>query len=164
MVNKPAHITTGNVLDDLGFTPEEATALKIKSELLDAILDEIAVRQYTSRQLIALLDEYQPQISNLRRGKISSISMEKLLQYCDRLGLRAQVMIQRSGWDRKPLMDAKVTNARRGYVTFRAKDGKAITVGGTREVGPVAGLSHWRVSASRTGERTAAIGARTAKK
>ena len=36
--NKPTHVTRGNVLDDLGFSPEQATALKFKAELYQAIL------------------------------------------------------------------------------------------------------------------------------
>jgi hypothetical protein len=31
--NKPTHVTYGNVLDDLGFSPEHATAVKFKAEL-----------------------------------------------------------------------------------------------------------------------------------
>ena len=36
--NKPTHVTRGNVLDDLGFSPEQATALKFKADLYQAIL------------------------------------------------------------------------------------------------------------------------------
>jgi hypothetical protein len=36
--NKPRLITRRNVLDDLGFSPEQATALKLKAELYQAIL------------------------------------------------------------------------------------------------------------------------------
>ena len=35
--NKPTHVTRGNVLDDLGFPPEQATALRFKAELYQAI-------------------------------------------------------------------------------------------------------------------------------
>ena len=35
---KPTLVTYGNVLDDLGFSPEHATALKFKAELYQAIL------------------------------------------------------------------------------------------------------------------------------
>lgn len=31
--DSPTHVTRGNVLDDLGFAPEQATALKFKAEL-----------------------------------------------------------------------------------------------------------------------------------
>jgi len=88
MTSKPAHITKGDVLDDLGFTRAEASALKIKADLLDVILREIDKRGYTQRQLVDLLDEYQPSVSNLLQGKIAKVSIEKLLYYSGRLNLR----------------------------------------------------------------------------
>jgi predicted XRE-type DNA-binding protein len=88
MTTKPSHITQGDVLDDLGFTRAEASALKIKADLLDSILREIEKRGYTQRQLVDLLDEYQPSVSNLLQGKIAKVSIEKLLYYSDRLNLQ----------------------------------------------------------------------------
>ena len=35
--SRPTHVTRGNVLDDLGFSPEQATALKFKADLYRAI-------------------------------------------------------------------------------------------------------------------------------
>ena len=91
MTTKPTHITKGDVLDDLGFTRVEASALKIKADLLNAILHEIEKRGYSQRQLVDLLDEYQPSVSNLLQGKIASVSIEKLLYYSDRLNLRVSL-------------------------------------------------------------------------
>jgi predicted XRE-type DNA-binding protein len=91
MSTKPAHITKDDVFDDLGFTRAEASALKIKADLLDAILREIDRRGYTQRQLVDLLDEYQPSVSNLLQGKIAKVSIEKLLYYSDRLNLRVNL-------------------------------------------------------------------------
>ena len=92
--NKPTHVSKGNVLDDLGFSPSQASALKLKAEVLSAILDEIDARQYTAKDLVERLDEYQPQVSNLMRGKISKMSLEKLLAYCDRLGIGVTIDFQ----------------------------------------------------------------------
>jgi len=91
MSNKPSHITQGDVFDDLGFTRAEASALKIKADLLDAILCEIEKRGHGQRQLVDLLDEYQPSVSNLLQGKIASVSIEKLLYYSDRLNIRVNL-------------------------------------------------------------------------
>ncbi len=88
-----AHVTRGDVLDDLGFTRSEATALKIKSDLLDAIRSEIDKKKYTQRQLVSILDEHQPAVSNLMRGRITQVSIEKLLRYSDRLGMRAHLKV-----------------------------------------------------------------------
>ena len=87
------HVTRGDVLDDLGFSRSEATALKFKADLLDAIRAEIERRSYTQRQLVNILDEHQPAVSNLMRGRINQASIEKLLRYADRLGMRARLKV-----------------------------------------------------------------------
>jgi len=87
------HVTKGDVLDDLGFSRSEATALKFKADLLDAIRQEIERRNYTQRQLVDILDEHQPAVSNLIRGRINQVSIEKLLRYSDRLGMRARLKV-----------------------------------------------------------------------
>lgn len=94
---KPNHVTQGDVLDDLGFSRSEASALKIKANLLDSILDEVRRKGYSQARLAEVLDEYQPNMSNLLHGKITKVSIEKLLRYMDRLNLAAEVSIKRRG-------------------------------------------------------------------
>jgi predicted XRE-type DNA-binding protein len=48
-------VTRGNVLDDLGFSPEQATILKFKAELYQAILKH--ARKYSQKQLQVILTE-----------------------------------------------------------------------------------------------------------
>ena len=86
--NRPTHIVKGNVFDALGFSASEASALKIKAEILSAILEHIRAEGYTQAQLVDMLDEYQPSVSNLLKGRISQVSIEKLLRYADRLRLQ----------------------------------------------------------------------------
>ena len=86
--NKPTHVTRGNVLEDLGFSPEESTALKFKAELYQAILKH--TRKYSQRQLQAILAEPQPRVSELLNGKIAKKSVDKLLYYAGRLGIEAK--------------------------------------------------------------------------
>lgn len=86
--NGPAHVTRGNVLDDLGFSPEQATVLKFKVELYRAIL-KIA-KQYSQKELQAILGEPQPRVSELLNGKIANKSVDKLLYYAGRLGIEAR--------------------------------------------------------------------------
>jgi predicted XRE-type DNA-binding protein len=90
-MSKPAHITKGDVLDDLGFSRAEAAALKVKATVVEAILAEVDRRGLTQRQLVDLLDEYQPNVSNLMNGRISKVSIEKLLRYADRLHMRSRI-------------------------------------------------------------------------
>jgi predicted XRE-type DNA-binding protein len=93
---QPAHITKGDVLDDLGFSRAEAAALKVKATVVEAILLEIDRRGLTQRQLVDLLDEYQPNVSNLMNGRIGKVSIEKLLYYASRLGLKSKIEIRPS--------------------------------------------------------------------
>jgi predicted XRE-type DNA-binding protein len=86
----------GDIFDALGFSASEASALKVKAEILSAILEHIRKEGYTQAQLVSLLDEYQPSVSNLLKGRIAQVSIEKLLRYADRLGLNAAITIQAS--------------------------------------------------------------------
>jgi predicted XRE-type DNA-binding protein len=95
-MNKPAHVTRGDVLDDLGFSRAEADALKVKATIFEAILGEIDRRRITQRELVDLLDEYQPNVSNLMNGRISKVSIEKLLLYAARLGLKSTIEMRPS--------------------------------------------------------------------
>ena len=91
-----SHITRDNVFLDLGFSAEKALALKFKAQILVAILDEVKRRKFRQAELVKVLDEHQPVVSNLLRGKISHMSIEKLLVYADRLGLPLDVRKPRS--------------------------------------------------------------------
>jgi predicted XRE-type DNA-binding protein len=86
--NKPTHLTHGNVLDDLGFSPEHATALKFKAELYQAILK--FAKKYSQKELQIILAEPQPRVSELLNGKIANKSVDKLLHYAGRLGIEAK--------------------------------------------------------------------------
>jgi predicted XRE-type DNA-binding protein len=61
---------------DLGLARYEASALKVKATLLGAILRrEIENRGSTQRQLVEILDEYQPSVSNLIREELAKCSL-----------------------------------------------------------------------------------------
>jgi predicted XRE-type DNA-binding protein len=92
--NRPSHVVKGNIFDALGFSASEASALKIKAEILSAILEHVRAKSYTQAQLVDLLDEYQPAVSNLLTGRISQVSIEKLLRYADRLHLQTSIAIR----------------------------------------------------------------------
>ena len=83
--NKPTHVTRGNVLDDLELSPEQATILKFKADLYQAILKH--ARKYSQKQLQVILSEPQPRVSELLNGKIANKSVDKLLCYAGRLGI-----------------------------------------------------------------------------
>jgi predicted XRE-type DNA-binding protein len=86
--SKPRHVTRGNVLDDLGLSPEQATALKFKAELYQAILKY--AQKYSQKDLQVILGEPQPRVSELLNGKIANKTVDKLLHYAGRLGIEAK--------------------------------------------------------------------------
>jgi predicted XRE-type DNA-binding protein len=86
--NKPTHVTYGDVLDDLGFPPQEATVLKFKADLYQAILSR--AEKYSQKELQVILGEPQPRVSELLNGKIAKKSVDKLLNYAGRLGIEAK--------------------------------------------------------------------------
>jgi predicted XRE-type DNA-binding protein len=104
--NKPAHVTRGNVLDDLGFSPEQATALKFKAELYQAVLK--CARRYSQRELQIILREPQPRISELLNGKIANKSVDKLLHYAGRLGIEAKARFTQT---RKDVVERELAQA-----------------------------------------------------
>jgi len=86
--DRPTHIRRENVLEDLGFSPEQAAVLKFKADLYQAILKY--ARKYSQKQLQAILGEPQPRVSELLNGKIANKSVDKLLYYAGRLGIEAK--------------------------------------------------------------------------
>jgi predicted XRE-type DNA-binding protein len=94
--NKPSYISMGNVIDDLGFSPEEAAAVKLKASLHAEILRVVKKRKLKARQLEVILDQPQPRISELLGGKISKMSAEKLAGYLSRLGIEIKITARRA--------------------------------------------------------------------
>lgn len=74
-----------NVFEDLGFSPEEAVTLKLKTDLHTKIVKRASL--YSQAQLQQLLNESQPRVSDLLRGKMSKFSLEMLVIYAEKLGL-----------------------------------------------------------------------------
>jgi predicted XRE-type DNA-binding protein len=85
---KATHVTLGNVLDNLAFSPEVALTLKFKAELYQAILKY--AQKYSQKELQVILGESQPRVSELLNGKIANKSVDKLLHYAGRLGIEAK--------------------------------------------------------------------------
>lgn len=83
--NRPRHVTKGDVLDDLGFSPEQAAALKFKADLYQAIMRY--AKKYSPKELEVIFAEPQPRVSELLNGKIANKSVDKLLGYAGRLGI-----------------------------------------------------------------------------
>jgi predicted XRE-type DNA-binding protein len=85
---------SGSVLDELGLNRQGALELKLKAALHQKILQFIKRRRYSARDLERILDIRQPRVSELMRGKISTLSVARLLLYADLLGAEAQIKLR----------------------------------------------------------------------
>jgi len=84
---------SGSVLDELGLDRQGALELKLKAALHQRILQLIRRRRYSARDLERILQIQQPRVSELMRGKLSTLSVARLLLYADLLGAEAQVKL-----------------------------------------------------------------------
>jgi predicted XRE-type DNA-binding protein len=84
------HITPadGNIFADLGFPPEEAENLKIRSSLMIAIELIIKDRQLKQAQAAKLFGVTQPRISDIKRGKIDEFTIDSLVNMLTHAGIR----------------------------------------------------------------------------
>src|SRR5205807_10186176 len=92
-----AHRTRGSVLDELNMGPQDRLELNLKADLHQDILKLIKKKRFTPRQLEKLFDIPQPRVSELLRGKLSLISVSRLLYYAHLLGARADIRLKISG-------------------------------------------------------------------
>ena len=70
--------SSGDVFQDLGFSPEESAHLRIRSELMRAARKVIDERRLTQAKAAALFGVTQPRVSDLVRGKMSLFSIRWL--------------------------------------------------------------------------------------
>lgn len=95
--NRPSHVTTGDVLEDLGFSPQEILEAKVKADLWRDLLVHIERKSFEQAQLKQILKIHQPDVSNLLRGKLSKFSTGKLIQFAVRLSLDVRVQLKEPG-------------------------------------------------------------------
>ena len=73
------HRGSDNVFADLGFDPEEAEHLRVRSDLMIKLTKLLQARGLTQTQAATLFGVTQPRISDLTRGKIDRFSIDTLV-------------------------------------------------------------------------------------
>jgi predicted XRE-type DNA-binding protein len=86
--------SSGNVFRDLGFSPDEAEHLKVRSELMVNLQKVIRARRLKQAEIAELLGVTQPRVSALMRGRIDLFSIDTLIDMLARLGIRARLVLQ----------------------------------------------------------------------
>jgi predicted XRE-type DNA-binding protein len=88
--------STGNVFRDLGFAPEEAEHLKVRSDLMISLQKAVGARGLKQAEVARLLGVTQPRVSDLMRGRIDLFSIDTLINMLARLGIRVKLVLQTS--------------------------------------------------------------------
>ena len=79
--------SSGNVFRDLGFGPEEAENLRVRSKLMIELSKLIKARRLTQAEAARLLGVTQPRVSDLVRGKIDRFSVDSLIEMLGHAGI-----------------------------------------------------------------------------
>ena len=80
----------GNVFADIGFPPDEAENLMVRSQLMSAVDDRIA--GMTQAAAATLLGVSQPRVSDLVRGKIGNFTIDALVNMLGSAGVRVWIV------------------------------------------------------------------------
>ncbi|HLB35325.1 MAG TPA: XRE family transcriptional regulator [Gemmatimonadales bacterium] len=84
-----------NVFRDLGFSPEEAENLRVRSDLMIELTKLIEARGLTQVQAAKLFGVSQPRVSDLVRGKIGRFSIDTLVAMFGHAGIRVRFTTKR---------------------------------------------------------------------
>jgi predicted XRE-type DNA-binding protein len=82
----PHEAGSGDVFADLGFAPAVAAALNVKSALASAIAATIRARSLTQQDAAALCGTDQPTLSKVLRGRLESVTIDRLAAWLNALG------------------------------------------------------------------------------
>ena len=88
--------SSGNVFRDLGFSAEQATNLKMRSDLMIRLSKLIEARGLTQAQAAGLFGVTQPRVSDLVRGKIDRFSVDTLIAMLGHAGVKVQIVLGRT--------------------------------------------------------------------
>ncbi len=87
--------TSDSLFIDLGFSPEEARVLTIKSDLCNQVLKLVREQGYTQKELAKIWGKPQPRVSEILNCKISLFSIDTLVTYLGQLGADVTVTVGR---------------------------------------------------------------------
>ena len=86
-------VASHNVFQDLGFSPQEAENLRLRSQLMSEVTDLIESRHWTIEESAHYLGESVEVIEALHRGKIGQFSIEGLISMLTHAGMSIHVEV-----------------------------------------------------------------------
>ncbi len=90
----PYENSSGNVFADIGFAPVEAAELTVKSTLIMTIRDTIKERDLTQQEAAQLCGTDQPTLSKVLRGRMESVTIDKLAAWLNALGRTVEIRVR----------------------------------------------------------------------
>ncbi len=79
--------SSGNVFADLGFDAAEAEVMKLRTEVMIRMSQQLKAQGWTQAEAARHLGITQPRISRLVKGKVEDFSLDMLLTLAARAGL-----------------------------------------------------------------------------
>jgi len=92
--NVPYESSSGNVFADMGFAPAAAAELSVKSTLIMTIGDTIKERGLTQQVAAQLCGTDQPTLSKVLRGRMESVTIDKLAAWLNALGRTVEIRVR----------------------------------------------------------------------
>lgn len=85
-----------NVWDAIEPDPVRRENLKLRSEMMFSLTQQIKRRKWTQAQAAKALGVTQPRVSNLMHGKINSFGLDMLVKMATAAGLRITLRVKRA--------------------------------------------------------------------
>jgi predicted XRE-type DNA-binding protein len=86
--------SSGNVFVDIGFPPEEAENLLIRSHLMSQVINIIESQGLTQKEAAKLFGVTQPRISDLVRDRIDLFSIDMLVRMLASAGIHVSLTVE----------------------------------------------------------------------
>jgi predicted XRE-type DNA-binding protein len=87
---------SGNVFLDIGFSPEEAQNLQLRSELMSRIERFVKRNGMTQTEAARALGVTQPRLNALLKGKIDQFSLDALVNMLAHAGMRVEMKVKKA--------------------------------------------------------------------
>jgi len=87
---------SGNVFADIGFSPDEAQNLLLRSDMMTRIERFVKRAGMTQTDAAHALGVTQPRLNDLLRGKIDKFSLDALVNMLGHAGMRVEMKVKRA--------------------------------------------------------------------
>jgi len=87
---------SGNVFRDIGFPPEEAQNLLLRSDLMTRIERHVKASGLSQKDAAVSLGVTQPRLNDLLKGKIEKFSLDALVNMLGHAGMRVALTVKKA--------------------------------------------------------------------